>query len=226
MKTCVLDIAVTGDGTGRWASGVRLHEAQGGVAAYEAGRVLDDTIDEMAALYQALVAALAQAWDRRGGQALEVRCCNAEFVGRITGDAADSPATQPLHEQAMTALLRWDVWRLVEADRGALRRALELAGAALRLDPDQIQALTADATAPAGPMRWSVRLMEDPGNDCPAGCTSRTIHKFGLTVPPGLCVHAAAAALADGPPRWTDPALRRMTTYCDHCDVPLRLERH
>lgn len=216
-------MAVSGESSGPWAAGIVICDPAAGCRLNETGRKLEAAGDERAAHYQALLAGL-QAAAAMSPEELEIRCVRHELVQRITGDPGAGVEEDELHQQVMMQLLRFDIWRIVAVDAGELKRPLELAGQALGLSSQQIAQAMPAAKAPIGP-RWTVQLMEEPGRDCPAGCREGVAYEMSATVPAGLCIHAARAALIDGPLGWKSAEQSRMTTYCDHCDVPLQITR-
>ncbi len=71
--------------------------------------------------------------------------------------------------------------------------------------------------------RWSAEL-GGISRSCAAGTHPGETYVFGPTTPAGFCVHAAAAALADGPLQWP-PNRDEGSTRCDLCGFTIRMRR-
>lgn len=67
-------------------------------------------------------------------------------------------------------------------------------------------------------------LVRGKNATCHAGTGVGTEHTFGPTTPDGACLHAAAAALSDGPLQW--PAGKRLgDTRCGACGLNIQMHR-
>lgn len=77
-----------------------------------------------------------------------------------------------------------------------------------------------------GVLRWTATLASDDRNGCPApNCLAGRPYSFTATTPPGLCVHAAKAALDNGPLVKADNHDAASETRCSRCGVIVRLEK-
>ncbi len=145
------------------------------------------------------------------------------LANTVTGAAPVEPTLAPWHERIVSALLQLDGWYLDRLDRAEEPRAASLAQRALR-DTQDLPNTPAPDSTPAEP-RWVVEFSTDTAPPCPKPTRMQNRYGFGPDTPAGLCVHAASAALSDGPLTWTDPAQRSMTTSCPKCGVPLSMRR-
>lgn len=65
----------------------------------------------------------------------------------------------------------------------------------------------------------------DEGAACPNGCTDGATYQFGPCTPPGLCVHAAAAAFSVDPMHWRSVNHKRIISTCAGCKAGVSVER-
>lgn len=216
-------------------------DAETGQHLHAKGYVLGALPTPHAAAYVALVRAIELVIPL-GPSDVEIRVSSQALINQIT-DAEpidiDDVSLIPLYEQAAASLLRLDIWKLRAADRKANRFVAELAQRALEAGADVEQTPQAcDAAAavssteaqintrvavPVDQSAWTVELLDEPDGDCPANCHTGIRYAFGPVTPAGFCVHAARAALNDGPLTWDDPAQKQLTTLCPECRVPLRI---
>lgn len=74
--------------------------------------------------------------------------------------------------------------------------------------------------------QWTVQFTSAPPPAiCPAPCGNHQRYTFGPQMPAGLCVHAAAVILDEGPLVWDDPAQQRDRTWCPRCKAEMLIER-
>lgn len=178
---------------------------------------------------QGLITSLDQAAALKP-QRVDLCCDNEELVEQITAGRFIESDAQGWLEQALRLLLSFDQWQIKADPEQLERRCAELADQAVSSGA-AVDQLTADqahrrqSESQTGVPQWTVELLEEPGADCPAGCKAGRKYPFGPDVPQGLCVHATEVALTDGPLHWDDPTQQRMTTYCPHCEAPMRIVR-
>lgn len=213
----------------RFACGIVLLEADSDRPLHKAGYALGSQPGAGAAGFLALARGIDLALPL-GPDELEIRCGSQELVDHLTGASpVTDRAVEPLYEQAVQSLLQLDSWRIHAEDRASMRAAVDLARRALdsggdvvELDRDREEQTAAHALPVE--RRWTLRFLEESGPACPARCRAGTRFRFAAVVPPNLCIHAARAALEDGPANWTDLAQTSMTTLCPHCDAALRID--
>ena len=227
----LIQIAATADtGQGAHAGGVRLVDASTARPIHEAGYPVEAASTPLAAHYQALVYALRLAVPLEPSH-VDLRCGSRDLVEQVTGAGPlEEEDLQSLYQQALQQLIRLDSWRIGAAEASENRRPAELARDALSrgetvVELDHATAQRQHSVEHTGVPQWTAELMEEPGGDCPAGCSAGVRHAFGPDTPAGFCVHAARVALLDGPLGWQDDAQQQMTTSCPRCDVPVRLVR-
>ncbi|MFA7236946.1 MAG: reverse transcriptase-like protein [Phycisphaeraceae bacterium] len=222
------------------AVGIVITDAQAARAIHEAGHDLGDQPTPQAAALAALLKSLQVVAPLRP-DTLELRCCNELLVRQITSGGAacgtsgvsgggGETSEAAIYEQVLALLLRIDSWRMTLIEPADNRRAYELAERAFAeggpvTDLHHHDSRQLHHSAHTGIPQWTVELLEHPGHDCPAHCTAGKKYPFGPDLPGGFCVHAAIVALADGPMTWSDPDQKQMTTYCPHCETPLRITR-
>ena len=219
---------LTRGGGAEAACGVVITDPRTARAIHEAGYYLDPAPTVQAAGFAALLKAMEVA-EAMTPESLDMRCGNELLVRQLTAQATVTDEREmTLFEQAITALLRLDSWRITAVDSDELRRASDLAQRALD-ECGGVSELHADDAARlhgqqhTGVPQWTVTLLEHPGDACPARCEAGRRYAFGPDTPAGFCVHASIVALTDGPLTWTDPDQRSMTTVCPHCDTPIRI---
>ncbi len=77
-----------------------------------------------------------------------------------------------------------------------------------------------------GVLRWTATLASDDRDGCPApNCLAGKPYSFTATTPQGLCVHAAKAALDNGPLVKADDHETTSETKCSRCGVIVKLEK-
>lgn len=76
-----------------------------------------------------------------------------------------------------------------------------------------------------GSPRWTAEFIDPPQGPCGARCAAGTVFTFGPGTPEGMCIHAAAVILDEGPLVWNDPQQRQDTTFCPRCRAKIRIER-
>lgn len=212
------------------AVGIVVIDSRAARPIHEAGHDLGDQPTAQAAALAALLEALRTVAPLQP-ETLELRCCNELLIRQVTGQAFPTePGEQAIYEQVVGQLLRFDNWHITLIEPADNRRAYELAerafaegGPVTDLHHDDSHKLHHSAST--GIPQWTVELLENPDKDCPARCTSGKKYAFGPDLPAGFCVHAAVVALTDGPMTWSDPDQKQMTTYCPHCETPLRITR-
>lgn len=221
---------VMGSSGGQAAYGFVVTDADSARAIHEAAH-LAEASDPLLVNYEALMRVVDLLIDERPEQA-EIRCTSREMIEQITGGgpAQSGGEAERAYESVMMRLLKLDSWSLVPHDRGHSRRATQLAQHALEAGGDVVSLEIDDAAVQqkqrhTGVPQWTVELLDDAGERCPARCKAEVRFPFGPDTPAGFCVYAAAVALADGPMAWSDPQQQRMTTVCPHCDVPMRIVR-
>ena len=224
----VVEIETVSDEAGRAAYAFIVTDTDSARAVHEAAHPAEHR-DEMLVAYEALGRVLELLRDERP-QVAQIHCTSRDLVDQITGTAVAEGKAAAMYEAAMMQLLKLDSWSLSARDRGENRRALQLAQEALA-DGGDIVSLDIDEAASrqqqryTGVPQWTVELLDEPGEACPARCRAATRYPFGPDTPAGFCVYAAAVARADGPMSWSDATQQRMTTMCPHCDMPLRIVR-
>lgn len=92
------------------------------------------------------------------------------------------------------------------------------------------EAISKPAPPPSGDVpgvpRWTATLASDDRDGCPAAnCRAGRPYSFAATTPPGLCVHAAQAALEDGPLEWADGHAATGEAKCGRCGVMVKIEK-
>lgn len=171
--------------------------------------------------------------EQLGATDLRLKCPWQSMVDQLTiGSPLEdqSPQAQTIFEQVLGRLWQLDTWQIT-TDKQSPEAKLAQRMMANAQDDPQAQIISDLDTAQrrreqyTGVPQWTVELLEDPGCDCPARCQPGKKYMFGPDTPQGLCVHAAAAALAEGPLQWTDPEQKRLTTICPHCEVPIRIDK-
>lgn len=209
--------------------GVRLIDAQAARAIHEAGYLLGSAKSHQAAGYAGLLKALELVGPLKPTE-LEIRCADAVLIGQITGaETIEDAELQAKYEQVAGVLLGLDTWRLTVLSGAEAKRGEQLAGRAIELGQDVVELGVEDSPRRqrerhTGLPQWTVRLLDDPGRDCPAGCGAGHRYPFGPDTPAGFCLHAMRVVMVDGPLNW--PADQQsMTTLCPNCDVPLRMDR-
>lgn len=212
------------------ACGLILFDQATARTIHETGCYLGKTHSPHHALLLALLRMLDLALPSKP-QRLELACTSELLIRQITGELPISdPAERDLVEQAMAMLLKLDIWQISLTDDADRAQVSDLARRALleACDVNDLDLQTSDLRHHpdhTGVPQWTIELLEDPGDQCPARCNSGRRYAFGPDTPAGLCVHAAIGALIDGPLCWPDPDQQRMTTSCAHCGTPLRIER-
>ncbi|MAE60014.1 MAG: hypothetical protein CMJ49_01510 [Planctomycetaceae bacterium] len=225
-----LYIHITSPHPGRpLACGIQIIDDDAARPIHESGSPLTDTEDRHAAAFDALNHALDLIVPLPA-QRVALCCDNELLTQQVTGATPITiPALAERFNQTMNRLLRLHAWQINTVDSPPIARATELADAAAR-QGHTIEPITFDQAdhrrePHTGVPQWTVTCLEDPGARCPAPPTPHTRYPFGPDTPAGLCVHAARAALDDGPLHWPDPNQQRMTTVCPHCHAPIRIER-
>ncbi len=221
---------VTTGRAGPAACGIVAIDAQTARRVHEVGCYLGQTPTPQVAQFEALGRSLELAVQFAPSR-VDLRCANELLIRQVTGASPISDEReQGLFEQMIAALLRFDSWQISMRGEEDDRRPTELAERALAEAGEVVDLHHAEAHAQqheshTGVPQWTVRLLEDPGPDCPARCRAGTVYPLGPDTPAGLCVHAARVALADGPLGWSDPQQRRMTSVCPVCEAPLQIDR-
>ncbi|MHB1157825.1 MAG: reverse transcriptase-like protein [Phycisphaerales bacterium] len=213
------------------AAGIVITDAHAARAIHEAGHDLGDQPTPQAAAPAALLQALRIVEPLRP-DTLELRCCNELLVRQITsGSVVSGGAEAAIYEQVLALLLRIDSWRITLIEPADNRRAYELAERAFAEGGPVTELHHNDSrqlhhSAHTGIPQWTVELLAPASDEpCPAHCVIGKKYPFGPDLPGGFCVHAAIVALTDGPMTWSDPDQKQMTTYCPHCETPLRITR-
>jgi len=213
------------------AAGVVVIDERRARPIHEAGYELQPVASAQAAAVAGLEKAVEVAAEMQP-PSVAIRCDNELLVRQVTGAAPlDDEASTERHERVLQALLRLNSWHMAVAEPAEMQRASELAQRTLEEGEAPGEQAEAGGGGPAtgeedpAPPQWVAALLDDPGPRCPARTQPGKRFPFGPETPAGFCVHAAAAAIDDGPLHWAEPAQRRMTTLCPHCDATLRLER-
>jgi len=209
--------------------GVVITDATSGALLYEAGHFLGtatNNVAEYTALLRGLDAAVSL-----GIIDIEVRSDSQLMVRQLLGEyRVKSADLKPLFEQAKQGLNQFNAWRAVHVLRDKNKRADELANKAMDARGD-VGGQRASTTPPAEPQAanasqdstpcFEVELAGKAGR-CIVGNGPGNAYPLGPTTCEGLCMHAAAAALADGPLTW--PAHQTQgETNCQACGQKLRL---
>jgi probable phosphoglycerate mutase len=206
------------------AAGVVIRASDGGRALHEAGYFLGRMTNN-AAEYHGLLRALALALDL-GATQVHVISDSQLMVRQINGQyKVKSPDLRPFYDEARALFARFASWQMVHVLRHLNARADELANRAMDAGRDVIVTSVALPVAPSAPTttpappRWTVRLVQSGKSACPLPPTAGQEYPFGPGTPAGLCVHAAAAALAQGAPPPADGAIA-----CPRCGAQFQVQ--
>ncbi len=227
-----MKLAISIDGAARGnpgpaAAGVVIHDHDAATVLHEAGYFLGSATNNVAE-YQGLIRALQLA-ERLGAEALLIRSDSQLMVRQINGEyRVKNPGLQRRHKEAMTLLGRFGAWQVEHILRQQNADADRLANMALDAGRDVVvessQAFQTGEKAPAAveqaaTVRWSARLTDGPGPQCPTLMEAGRRYAFGPCTPEGLCVYAAQAAIEHGP-IGTAP---RKSTRCTHCKARIEI---
>jgi hypothetical protein len=164
-------------------------------------------------------------------ETLAIQCGDELLARQVTGEArvVDEHANEQF-DAVLGLLLQLSSWQIRAIEPEQMQDAMELARRALEeagsvTDLDAAEAPRLHQQAHTGVPQWTLSILDQGDQPCPARCSEGQRFAFGPDTPAGLCVHAALVALTDGPLTWPDPTQRRMTTSCPHCDRTLRLEK-
>lgn len=214
---------------GHAAAGIVAVDPHRARTIHESGRDLGTFNSAQEAAAAGLERAIDVA-ERIGPDSVAIRCDNELLVRQVTGaaEANDEGLSERLN-RVMFALLRLSGWHIAVAEPTETRRANELAQQTIEEGEVGAGEAAAEPTeteaAGAASPEWTAMLLSEPGPRCPAKMKAGQRYPFGPDTPAGFCIHAAEAALTDGPPHWPDADQRRMSTLCPHCDAPIQLER-
>jgi len=222
-------------------AGIFLLDARSQQPLHEAGYYLGRTTNNHAE-YQALIRGLKLAATAKPGH-LAVFSDSELLVRQITGQyRVKAPALRPLHQQARDLLGELPAWTIEHVSRSQNERADALANDAMDAG-HHVEVVTelpgpekndepitgtgpGSADTAQGPAAsiptWRVELIGT--GTCRAGCHPGASYRMGPTTPTGLCVHAAAAALHDGPLQWPQDQ-HTGEVPCSACKLRLRLTR-
>lgn len=215
---------------GQAAAGIVAVDEHRARAIHESGRELG----VLGSAQEAAAAALERAIDvaeQFKPDSVAIRCDNELLVRQVTGAAEPGDAaSRDRLGRVMVALLRLSGWHISVAEPSEARRSSELAQQAIEAGEVSVAVEDAEGGGAAGERvavspEWTAMLLAEPGPRCPSRMKPGRRYPFGPTTPSGCCIHAAEAALTDGPPRWLEAAQRRMTTLCPHCEAPIQLQR-
>lgn len=174
----------------------------------EAGYHLGQATNNVAE-YQGLCRALQQAIALEATK-IQILSDSQLMVRQILGEyRVKSEDLKPLYAQAMGMLEKFGRgnWSIEHVYREKNARADELANLAMDFDRDVVidplQGLGASLGDVSSVHSYQAICIENPAADmaCPAKMSKGMSFRFGLTVPGGMCVHAATAVLhAMSPP--------------------------
>ena len=227
-----MKLAISIDGAARGnpgpaAAGVVIHEHDAGTVLHKAGYFLGTATNNVAE-YQGLLRALRMA-GRIGAEALLIHSDSQLMVRQFNGEyKVKNAQLQRHHKEGMTLLGGFGSWQMEHILRQQNTEADRLANMALDAGRDVVvESGEPFCTADKGPaaeqpaaLRWSVRLADPPGPQCPAVMQANRRYLFGPCTPDGLCVYAAQAAMEHGS---IGPA-PHPSTRCAHCSVRLEIE--
>ena len=215
------------------AAGVFIQNADTRETLHQAGYFLG-TLTNNVAEYTGLLRSLEVA--RRLGAADVTIHSDSELMvrqlhGRYKVKSAD---LKPLYEQARRHLDELPKWTLHHVRREKNQEADRLANLAMDARADVV--LVSEGKTVADPPAsdrpndndntlpcFSVTLKGKSGQ-CLAGAGKGSEYTFGPTTPDGCCIHAAAAALAQGPLTWS-PDRRSGNARCRACGQTIAMQR-
>ncbi len=222
--------------------GVVLKDGDAGTPVHQAGYFLGKMTNNVAE-YRGLLRGLEVAAEL-GAQRIAIRSDSQLMVEQVNGRWKVKHANlQPLHAEATALLRRFAWWEMKyvprdqnkEAD-GLANRAMDAkkdvlvvvrgerqaASAAAATGGEQTGAGAGEAASPTLPCFTA--MLRGKARACLAGTGADNEYTFGPTTPDGFCIHAAAAALADGPLQW--PVGKRTgETRCRACGQWVQLHR-
>ena len=203
-----------------------------GTPLHEAGYFLGKTTNNVAE-YHGLLRGIECA-RKLGADRLTIRSDSELMVRQLHGEyRVKAAALKPLFQEAKENLATFGEWSIEHVYREQNTRADELANAAMDAGADIVE-MDGSAFTAAKPgrkqskkkdntPRWTLTL-EDGASGCIANQQPGDTFTFDTTTPAGCCVHAAAAALADGPLQW--PAKKPSgDTRCAECDMRISMKR-
>lgn len=219
------------------AAGVVITHTQTDAPLHEGGYFLGRATNNVAE-YTGLIRAL-QIAARYEPTLTKIYSDSQLMVRQITGEyRVKSPDLKPLFEDAQSQLLSFPHWQIHHVLRDKNKRADELVNMALDKKSDVVVIDIAEpGEHPDAPVieqvkpekkitndAWTAQFCDLPGLECPAPASAGQVFKFGSTTPAGLCVHAAAIILEEGPLDWS-PTETEGDTFCTRCKVRINLMR-
>lgn len=210
-------------------AGVVIADSDTGKAVHEAGYYLGQTTNNVAE-YSGLIKALERATEL-GGKRVRIVSDSQLMVKQVLGEyKVKADHLKPLVARVQQLLRGFEKAELTHTLREGNKNADRLANLAMDAKADVIgsaavasAASSAPANAPATIPAFTAALAGSP-RKCLAGLGGGSEYHFGPRTPEGFCVHAAAAALSDGPLQW--PANRlNGTTRCRACGATVELRR-
>ena len=240
MHHCIVHIDGGARGNpGPAGVGVVLADGDDGTPLHEAGYFIGRATNNVAE-YHGLLRSLELAAAMHA-QHLTVRSDSQLLVRQINGEyRVKSADLKPLYQQAQKLLRQFEQTTIEHVRREQNGRADALANLAMDAKRDVIEVdgspfMTApresadsprkpqQSAPPRSALRWTLTLTGD-ASACPAHQPVGEAFTFGPTTPAGCCIHAASAALKDGPLGWqTDQ--HEGQTHCDRCRASLLLQR-
>ena len=180
---------------------------------------------------------LTPLFEQAQGLLLEIEAWQIEYVPRAENSRADQLANLAMDRKRDVVITHISPagWLTPSPDGQAAESdarpdatpAAELAQA-MGWDALQKNAV-APPTRPVQPRcgspRWIVEFIVPPSGDCGAKCKAGEVFRFGPATPKGMCIHAAAVVLDEGPLVWDDPKQREAFTFCPRCGAKMRIER-
>jgi len=216
--------------------GFIITDTDTGHTVYEAGHFLGKCTNNVAE-YQGLIKSLQAALELRFTE-VDIISDSELLVRQINGQyRVKSPHLQPLYNQANGLLRQFTTWQIKHILRTNNHRADELANLAMDGKSDIVLSdrpadMPSTGTAEevddiAISIRWAARLTSDSTSNkqrCPTACSKDGLYHIGPTMPDGLCIHAAAAILSNGPLQW--PASQRHGQIrCPVCQIKIEMSR-
>lgn len=215
--------------------GVVLKDQARGAGVHEAGYFLGTTTNNVAeyrGLLKGLEVALAM-----GAERIAIRSDSQLMVEQVNGRWKVKHANlQPLRADAVALLGRFKWWEMKYVPREENREADGLANKAMDAKADVVLVERGERKATAAPPAGAAggeggatlpcftAMVRGKAKTCLAGTGAGSEYTFGPTTPEGFCIHAAAAALSDGPLQWPG-GKRTGETRCKACGQMVQLHR-
>ncbi len=230
MDLCIFVDGGSRGNPGPSGAGIAIYDKQSSASIWEAGVFLGRLTNNVAE-YRGLIRALEEAIKLKP-TSVEINSDSQLMIRQLQGDyRVKAPQLKPLFDKAVALLRQLDNVTLRHVLRGQNQRADELANLAMDNGRDvevaSIKPFLAGgkvAVSPATPSPEAVGFIAEiqaaAGTACPAG-QRKARYVFSATIPAGMCVHAARAALDAALP----PGDASGSTRCDHCGAAIQLTR-